>query len=152
MRFNHIVAALALVTCLSMASSAVADRLEGTTAERSGNQLRVGEPGGDGGIASGSCEAEYDPPCPFGEFDIATCNDGGPGTMEECFESCFGTGACITNLGCPASTCTWLGEDVPPPSPPPVPAASEWGMASVVLLLLTGLTIKFGVMRFRKAA
>ncbi len=35
---------------------------------------------------------------------------------------------------------------------PPVPAVSEWGMASVVLLLLTGLTIKFGAMRFRKAA
>ena len=36
--------------------------------------------------------------------------------------------------------------------PPPVPTVSEYGMASVVLLLLTGLTIKFGAMRFRKAA
>lgn len=34
-----------------------------------------------------------------------------------------------------------------------VPAVSEWGMASVVLLLLTGLTIRFGALKLsRKAA
>ncbi len=33
-----------------------------------------------------------------------------------------------------------------------VPAVSEWGIASVVLLLLTGLTIKFGALISRKAA
>ena len=38
------------------------------------------------------------------------------------------------------------------PCVPPVPAVSEWGMAAVVLLLLVGLTIKFGALRFRKAA
>ena len=35
---------------------------------------------------------------------------------------------------------------------PPVPAVSEWGMASVVLLLIAGLTIKFGAIASRKAA
>ena len=33
-----------------------------------------------------------------------------------------------------------------------VPAASEWGMAVLVLLVVAGLSIKFGAMRFRRAA
>ena len=37
-----------------------------------------------------------------------------------------------------------------PPAPRPFPAISEWGMAAVMLLVLIGLTIKFGALVSRK--
>jgi len=181
MRSNHFVAALAVVACLSFASSAYADSPEATTVVRDGTHVRIGDQADDGGIAAGFCTAAYSPACD----GVLDCTDF-ISSLSECLESCFGTTSCAAG-GCIATTCTWKGEEIFEPtgccectgSPdvgpitrpacndislvdctwtpevecvPPVPAVSEWGMASVVLLLLAGLTIKFGAMRFRKAA
>ena len=78
------------------------------------------------------------------------CCDLGSSFPSGCFSSWTSQGGCATLGGTyvdgfPCSTTEAC------PTPPVVPAVSEWGMASVVLLLLTGLTIKFGAMRFRKA-
>ena len=40
------------------------------------------------------------------------------------------------------------GDDEPPP-PPDMPAVSDWGAATLVLLILAGITIKFATMRKR---
>lgn len=39
--------------------------------------------------------------------------------------------------------------DCPPPPPPDMPAVSQWGVATLVLLMLAGITIKFATMRKR---
>ena len=39
--------------------------------------------------------------------------------------------------------------DCPPPPPPDMPAVSQWGVATLVLLMLAGITIKFATMRNR---
>ena len=36
--------------------------------------------------------------------------------------------------------------DCPPPPPPDMPAVSQWGVATLVLLMLAGITIKFATM------
>ena len=92
MRLNLIVAALAVVTCLSSASLAVGGPLNG-----------------------GPCVPN---PCANG----GTCMEANGG-----FD-------CLCPPGFTGTTCE---------IPPPVPAVSEWGIASLGLLLLAGLTIKF---------
>lgn len=43
---------------------------------------------------------------------------------------------------------TFFG-DCPPPPPPDMPAVSQWGVATLVLLMLAGITIKFATIRKR---
>jgi len=153
MRLNHIAAALAVVACLSFVSSAVAEPptgaccplvglacTEGTSATCQGaggfyqNNGSVCPSSGNCGaccfetdIASG-CGATVESKCTVGDLQVG-----------EVAVTFLGDGVgCVGSSGGSAGSC------------PSVPAVSEWGMASLGLLLLAGLTVKFGA--FRKAA
>ncbi len=148
MRFNHIVAALAVVACLSFASSAFATgaccnsttgacTIEGveTDCTSSGGQFFIGDNCGTSLFCGACFDAETDD----------TCDCLNEWTTQAACAAATGA-AYVDGVRCVAT------ESCPVPPVPPVPAVSEWGMASVVLLLLAGLTIKFGMVRFRKAA
>ena len=76
------------------------------------------------------------PNCGDGVVDAGeVCDDGNTVPGDTCNENCR------IEKGSPE-----------PPDEPGMPTVSEWGMAVVILLLLAGMTIKFGLLRPRKAA
>ena len=148
MRLNHIVAALAVAACLSFASSAVAEH---------GFATHICEFVCGGGCSGGTtelttaeqclqhCRTECkrpgttcEPPtvCIWLGEDILPPPICGDGTINQESEECDPPqdGACPGE--CIPESCLC-------PPPPPVPAVSAWGIASLGLLLLAGLTIKF---------
>ena len=205
MRSIHFVAALAVVACLSFASSAVASTFCGSGSCEPGEDC-ISCPedcGCDDGVfcnglescnaATGECEAvSACPPSIDGcvtrnascDEDNDLCNDfaddslcedglfctvdscdietGGCAAIDACPAAIIGclvfgkcdeeNDQCLTNQDdslCPTGeVCTPEGDCIPP-----VPTATGWGMAAVALLLVTGITIKFGAMNSsRKAA
>ncbi len=145
MRLNRIVAALAVVACLSFASSALAgdpvgaccDLATGACTQVPFSTCPV-DPGGESLFQSGV-------DCPPSGFCGACCGDfGALGNCQDRWTP--GEDFCRIEL---LGTAYFEGEICndegrPCKGPEPIPAVSEWGMAAVVLLLLTGLTIKFG--------
>ncbi len=120
MRSNHIVAALAVVACL-------------TTSQAQAVDLCVAV------YTGGNCDGK------------ASCPLIGTVTEAECLTQCFsGSPSCSLADGCIAEDCLYNSTEIFPPLP--VPTVSEWGMASLVLVLLTGLGIKFGAMKLSRKA
>ncbi len=159
MRLHHIVAVFAVVACLSVASSALAgdpigsccNLATGACTEVPFSACPV-DPGGESLFQSGiSCPASGLCGACCGDFGaLGNCQDRWTPGEEFCFIELLGTayfeGEICNDSGSPCE------EPPAPPDPDPMPTTSEWGMAAVMLLLLAGLTIKFGLLRSRKTA
>ena len=125
MRFNHVVTAFAIVACSLITSSTFSQPVGERCCfpDATCENLPIQDCGASGGIDfPGTCQEQA---C---TLPSGTCVN----TDTEC---CLLGGG--TSLG-PETTCTRI------------PTISEWGIASLGLLLLAGLPIKFGA--FRKAA
>ena len=178
MRSNHIVAALAVVACLSLASLAVAGPPQhgateiSTVAGPAVTGACVFYPGDSCQIVAGGAGA-----CTIYDAaylgDGSTCCDFSSGVTGACCCSALALGACTLvsdAIESPAARCdtyclasfTYQGDGTSciaaatndcssvDNCSPPVPAVSQWGIASLGLLLLTGATIRLRA--FRKAA
>ena len=172
MRLNHVTAALAVVSCLSFASWAEAGGAPTPTGAPTGACCNKGAAGFCGvktavdccGISSCSaylgdnttCDKCFEAPfckdCTGGfgaccggtgfAFDTFDCLVVGP-APEEQFRDTEGETVCETAQGQYQGGGTLCGDGNTCPPPPSVPTISEWGIASLGLLLLAGLTIKF---------
>ncbi len=151
MRLNHFVAVFAVVACLSFASSALA--IAPGACCSSDLCFHAGDQADCDSIAGGQTYLGSFTTCAAcnGAVTTGACCDIGIGfAPATCFTVTKGNQA-SPNLFCQlafsgayqgdGSSC--VGSDNTCPPPPPVPAVSEWGMASLVLVLLTGLAIKF---------
>ena len=170
MRSTHFIASCAVACCLSIASTTMAqatgaccvdlshDRGSGdsfcvlvTEAQCAGFQVNfdyrgVGSDctvcfGGGGGGAC--CFGDMGDEC-VGVPDESACQDLQIFPVTGRFYQGDGT-SCIPNQPAFFNACP----PIPPPPPPDMPAVSQWGVATLVLLILAGITIKFSAMRRR---
>lgn len=161
MRSTHFIASCAIAGCLSLASTTMAQTTGACCVDlyadrEHGNEFCVL-------VSEAQCNAFSENPSYFGGSDCTRCFGGGGGAC------CFG-GECV--MVSDVSSCGHLElalpngglyqgdgtscipnqtffNDCPPPPPPDMPAVSQWGVATLVLLILAGITIKFATIKSR---
>ena len=166
MRSTHFVASCAVASCLSLASTTMAQATGACCID----------PNADRGfvvfcvlVTEAQCAGfQVNPDFRGDGSDCTVCFGGGGGAcclIPDGFISCVGVAdelACQNLTFAPpndegvyqgdGTSCIptqTFNNDCPPPPPPDMPAVSQWGVATLVLLILAGITIKFTTMRKR---